>query len=61
MFNNQQNRKFTKTGLGMAIGLIFGSLVGVIAGNLVFFAGGGLILGSSIGYALDNKKKGNGS
>ena len=43
------------TGLGLAIGLVFGWLVGTLIGNPIVFAGGGMVLGFAIGSALDRR------
>lgn len=44
------------TGLGMAIGLVFGGLVGFLIGNPIIFAGGGMVLGLATGTALDQRR-----
>jgi uncharacterized membrane protein len=45
------------TGLGMAIGLVFGWLVGTLIGNPIIFAGGGMVLGLAIGTSLYQRSK----
>jgi hypothetical protein len=49
------------TGLGLAIGLVFGGLVGFLIGNPIIFAGGTMVLGFAIGAALDKKNSTNDS
>ena len=49
------------TGLGLAIGLVFGGLVGFLIGNPIIFAGGTMVLGLAIGAALDKKSSTNDS
>lgn len=44
------------TGIGLAVGLVFGGLVGILIGNPIIFAGGGMVLGYAIGSALDKRK-----
>ena len=58
--NNQKKEpsngiKFT--GLGAALGLVFGGLVGILVGNPAVFAGGTMVLGIAIGSALDQRRK----
>ena len=48
-----ERRKFT--GLGLALGLVFGGLVGILIGNPIIFAGGTMVLGFAIGAALDRR------
>jgi hypothetical protein len=58
MSNNNSPYSFGKnkfTGLGLAIGLVFGGLVGILIGNPIIFAGGGMVLGFAIGTALDRR------
>jgi hypothetical protein len=58
MSNKSKQRSSTNityTGLGMAIGLLFGGFVGLMIGNLIIFAGGGMVLGLAIGTALDQR------
>lgn len=43
------------TGIGMAIGLVFGGLVGLLIGNPMVFAGGTMVIGFAIGAALDKR------
>lgn len=54
--NNRYPIHISYKGLGLAIGLIFGSIVGLMIGNMIIFAGGGMVLGLAIGTALDNRK-----
>ena len=53
--NPQSDGMITYTGIGMAIGLVFGGLVGALVGNLIIFAGGGMILGFAAGAALNKR------
>lgn len=56
MSKNHNNRySISYKGLGLAVGLIFGSLVGLMIGNMIIFAGGGMVLGLAVGTALDNR------
>ena len=57
MADSQPEKKFSNAGLGMAVGLVFGSIVGLLIGNLVIYAGSGLVLGGAIGSAVDNRGK----
>jgi hypothetical protein len=49
--------RITALRLGMAIGLILGSILGLAFDNLVIFAGGGMILGLSIGLAWEKRRR----
>jgi hypothetical protein len=55
--NNHSPGKGTYTALGLAIGLIFGSILGFVTGNMIIFTGGGLLLGLSIGAALEKRNR----
>jgi uncharacterized membrane protein len=44
------------TGIGLAIGLVFGGLVGILIGNPIIFAGGGMVLGYAIGTTFDKRR-----
>jgi len=53
--NRYSSRRMKFTGIGMAIGLVFGGLVGILIGNPMVFAGGAMVLGFAIGAALDRR------
>lgn len=53
--NRSSSRRMKFTGLGLAIGLVFGGLIGVLIDNPIIFAGGGMVLGLAIGAALDRR------
>lgn len=55
--NQKSYRRMRYTGLGMAIGLVFGGLVGYLIDNPVIFAGGTMVLGFAIGSAIDSRDR----
>jgi uncharacterized membrane protein len=55
---NESNHRVRFTGLGAAIGLVFGGLVGLLIDNPVVFAGGGMVLGIAVGAGLDQRNQG---
>jgi uncharacterized membrane protein len=59
--NRQLSGRMKFSGIGLAIGLVFGGLVGVLIGNPIIFAGGTMVLGFAIGAALDRRRSSNDS
>lgn len=61
----QQERLYSKTGIGLAIGLTIGAGIGMVYGfaidnftlGLVLGAGGGMLLGLAAGAASENRRK----
>jgi len=61
----QPERRYNKTGVGLAIGLTIGAGIGMVYGfaidnftlGLVLGAGGGMVLGLAIGTAIENRRK----
>jgi hypothetical protein len=47
---------YSRMGVFMALGLVFGGFLGLILDNLVLFSGGGMVLGLAIGTALEKRK-----
>jgi len=56
--NKESNRSMRISGVGAALGLVFGGLVGVLIDNPIIFAGGGMVLGVAIGAAFDRRRGG---
>jgi hypothetical protein len=62
--NTQPEKRYSKTGIWMAIGLTIGAGIGMVYGyaidnftlGLVLGAGGGLLIGLSLGTAVANHK-----
>ena len=59
--NRQLPGRMKYSGIGLAIGLVFGGLVGVLIGNPIIFAGGTMVLGFAIGAVLDRRRSSNDS
>jgi hypothetical protein len=57
MFTGKSESSVSKMGIGLAVGLTFGSVIGLLAGDLIMFAGGGMVLGGAIGRALELRNK----
>ena len=58
--NNQSketNQRMKLSGVGAAVGLVFGGLVGLLIGNPIVFAGGAMVLGIAFGSALDKRRE----
>ena len=61
----QLEKRYSKTGIGLAIGLAIGAGIGMVYGfaidnftlGLVLGAGGGMLLGLSIGASAENRRK----
>lgn len=53
---NNSNQRMRFTGLGAAVGLVFGGLIGMLIGNPMVFAGGAMVLGIAIGASLDRRR-----
>ena len=63
--NPQPEKRYSKIGIYLAIGLTIGAGIGMVFGlaidnftlGLVLGAGGGMLLGLSIGAAAENRRK----
>jgi hypothetical protein len=49
---------YSRMGVFMALGLVFGGFLGIILDNLVLFSGGGMVLGLALGTALEKRRLG---
>jgi hypothetical protein len=49
--DSRSGKRLSYSGLGMAVGLLFGGILGLITGNIPLFAGGGMVVGLAIGSA----------
>jgi hypothetical protein len=53
---SKERTGFSRMGVFMALGLVFGGFLGLILDNLVLYSGGGMVLGLALGTALEKRR-----